>query len=88
MTARSHTFRPPRAINDGGLAVDCQTGKRAFTSKADAKVARRRTQGPGSGGLNAFRCLVCDYWHLGHLPRAVVAGVVTRADIAPSVRAA
>ena len=38
------------------------TGKRMYTSRANAKRAAR-----GIGrGLAAYRCTHCDHWHNGH----------------------
>lgn len=39
------------------------TGKRRYTSKANAKKAGRTIKGRG---LSAYHCSECDMWHLGH----------------------
>lgn len=39
--------------------------KRRYT-KADAKSALRQLRARGESGLNAYRCTLCDWWHLGH----------------------
>lgn len=74
---RHHSFIP-----GGTICPDC--GKRRWLSRADAKtIAKRLPQGKGIG-LHPYRC--GDFWHLGHLPRAVIAGALTRDDIQPRRR--
>lgn len=59
---------------------DCRKWK--FETRAEAKIARRGIYGrrtPGRDGpLSIYRCVECDFLHLGHLPAAVRAGEVDR----------
>lgn len=58
----------------------CPTcGKKSWLTRADAKAMARRI--PGGRSLSAYRC--GNYWHLGHLPRPVATGALTRDDIHP-----
>lgn len=54
-------------------------GKRQYPTRRAARKAARTI--PSDGHLNAYRC--GRYWHLGHLPAAVIAGELSRADINP-----
>lgn len=54
-----------------------QTGKRVYTSRGRARTARVRV---GDRKLNIYRCDACAGYHLGHLPRIVVAGELTRGE--------
>lgn len=66
-------------IPGGSPCPDC--GKKQWLSRADARtMAKRMPFGKGIG-LHPYRC--GDFWHLGHLPRAVIAGDITRDDIPP-----
>jgi hypothetical protein len=61
----------------GGVAyIGCcpVCGKHCYETKRDAKRAARRLH-PGSR-LNPYRC--GRWWHIGHLPAPVVAGVLPR----------
>lgn len=57
--------------------VDCgecpACGKRRFTSRKKAKAMARKLS---LRGVNAYPC--GDYWHVGHLPKPVVQGVIDR----------
>lgn len=55
------------------------TGKKTWTSRADAKKIARRAN-PGER-MNAFRCDHCSGWHLGHLPRGIAQGAYGRDDL-------
>lgn len=60
-----------------------QCGKVGFRSRADAKRVARMLQ---HSGLNAYRCpdtedWRSDVWHLGHLPKATVAGEQDREQV-------
>jgi hypothetical protein len=52
-------------------------GKRRYTSKRDAKAVIRQLR----DRMNAYRC--GEYWHVGHLPKPVIAGDAGRDDIFP-----
>lgn len=53
-------------------------GKQRFPNKRVARAARRRTI--SDGHLNIYACPFCDAYHLGHLPKVIVAGELSRAD--------
>jgi hypothetical protein len=65
-----------------GYRDRCASGKLSFDSRKDAK---RYAQQRGLADLRPYRCLNdgCPYWHLGHLPTIVVAGVLDRHDLFP-----
>jgi len=58
----------------------CPTGKRGYFTRADARAAKRTH---ANKGLSVYECPACHDWHLGHLPRKVRRGEITRADIFP-----
>lgn len=55
-------------------------GKVRFRSKSEAKRYIRRMKGR-DGRMQAYRC--GDFWHIGHPPRALVAGDISRDEIKP-----
>lgn len=55
----------------------CSTGKRAYPERAHAKAAVKFMAKTGNGGVHAYRCPGCDFWHVGHPPRALVEGRAT-----------
>lgn len=59
---------PLRGIVHEGTCAE--TGKRQFSSKADAKTAARRIESAGTGvkvgRVGPYRC--GDHWHVGHDP--------------------
>lgn len=57
------------------------TGKLKWSTRGKAKQTARRVN-PGEH-MSAYRCSACKWWHIGHLPRGVVDGVVTRSDLRP-----
>ncbi len=57
--------------------ADC--GKVRYVTRKDAKKERRRFRG---SGLNVYPCPANrDFFHLGHLPSAVVHGLIGRDQI-------
>lgn len=46
--------------------VRCATGKRAFETKRDALDARDKANRSNRSNMRAFRCPLCDAYHLGH----------------------
>ncbi|TDC33119.1 hypothetical protein [Micromonospora sp. KC213] len=53
--------------------------KRLYGSRNDAKGAIRRQH---DKGMRAYLCeLVAGHWHIGHLPKDVLKGRVTAAEI-------
>lgn len=52
----------------------CQCGKVRYLTKREAKNAARRIH--PSERMHAYRC--DDYWHLGHLPAALIRGEFDR----------
>lgn len=56
----------PNSIRDAGRCSE--TGKMAFLSKKDAKLALRRMSCNGadvSNRLRIYKCQFCDYHHIG-----------------------
>lgn len=51
------------------------TGKQQFVSKRGAKMMRRVLRGES---LAVYECQFCEYWHLGHLPAAIISGELGR----------
>jgi len=56
-----------------GLCPAC--GKVRYISRRDARHRRRQL---GGKGLRPYRCH--GYWHLGHLPRSVRHGLLSKAE--------
>lgn len=56
------------------------TGKMRFTSRGDAKSFARKRQ---MRDLSAYRCTICNDWHLGHLPKQVENGDAARYKMQP-----
>lgn len=56
--------------------TECPLGKRAFTSKREAKAALATVTRHGANRdrtpQQAYRCHVCGGWHLGHRRGAVL----------------
>lgn len=64
----------------GDRCPDC--GKLRYLTRAEAKRIARRVPKDHRGRLSVYRC--GDFWHLGHLPKGVIAGAFTRGDLAES----
>ena len=65
-------------IEHAGECPDC--GKLRWVTKRMAKTAAQQIVAQKGGGrLSAYAC--GDYWHLGHLPRVVTRGEVSREQI-------
>lgn len=58
-----------------GTCGEC--GKRSYPTRDQARKASNA--GQPSEHMSAYRC--GDYWHVGHLPKAVRTGEVSRAQI-------
>lgn len=71
----SHAARPPLHRHSLYARVCTLTGKRVYATRRLARTARARIC---TGPLSIYRCDACEGFHLGHLPRAVVAGVQER----------
>lgn len=83
MTRRSGKTASQRDFEqrNGGAGECTSCGKLRFLTKAAAK--RAASQLPHrQGRLNAYRC--GDFWHIGHLPRAIARGLATRDDLGRS----
>lgn len=52
--------------------------KAQYDSKRAARTARRSIQ--TSEHLSIYRCPFCGYYHLGHKPKAVRSGEITREE--------
>lgn len=74
---KSRSERDFQQRNSG--AGQCPTcGKVRYLTKAAAKRAIARHE-HRDGRLNAYRC--GEFWHIGHLPRAIARGLATRDDL-------
>jgi hypothetical protein len=73
--SRTHRERAPLSLF--ASTNECPSGKFAHPTRKGAKEhasnARRRT----GEHVRPYRCPICDLWHVGHLPRAVVRGEVS-----------
>lgn len=75
---RHRPMRPREAY----LTGVCETGKRAYWTKAAARgTVKELRKEPDGKGLCAYACPHCDYFHIGHLPKDVRRGKVTRQDV-------
>jgi hypothetical protein len=83
-TPAKRNSRRAKHVDIGGMiatAGRCEEHQKIrYWSKADAKKDARRLS---FGNLAAFQCGDTEFWHNGHLPRAVVSGEITRDDIFP-----
>lgn len=57
-------------------------GKVRYLTRAHARKTAKRIKKRRDGRLNAYRC--GEFWHLGHLPKSVVHGEISRDVIAPT----
>ena len=57
----------------------CNSGKRAHLTRRSAKAHARGMRGYGEH-LRPYECAVCGYWHVGHLPVRVIAGLITSSE--------
>lgn len=70
--------------------IPCATcpvcGKIAYLSRADARRAAKQLDAVGrrEGRIRPYRC--GDSWHLGHLPKRVVDGEISRDQLGPTRR--
>lgn len=67
----------------GPRCPDC--GKVQYLTKADAKRVGKRIKAR-TGKLDTYPC--GTHWHLGHLPAPVIAGEMSRDDLADRRRTA
>jgi hypothetical protein len=56
----------------------CSTGKRSHFTRRGAKVAVKRLRALGGQSLGCYRCDACGHWHVGHRPKVVTRGVITK----------
>jgi hypothetical protein len=64
-----------------GVRCPDPCGKIRFARKSDAKRVITRMKGR-RGRMHAYRCHdFDDFWHVGHPPKALVAGRISREDI-------
>lgn len=75
---RRYNSEPP--VRNVHLPTCEHTGKLQHASR---KAARRFAAANELGGLNAYECTACDFWHLGHLPAMIRDGDAVRWDIQP-----
>jgi len=57
----------------------CSSGKRAHLSRRSAKAHALGLRRYGQH-LRPYECVECRYWHVGHLPARVIAGLVTSTE--------
>jgi hypothetical protein len=58
----------------------CQ-GKARYSHRRRAKKSARRLKNLGvDGHLSVYRCPFCEQWHVGHIPKVVVQGKLSRDD--------
>lgn len=81
----SYKRRPRGSEHKQGVRLaspNCGTGKKAYVTRAEARqVAVRIQKQDGGERMSAYKCNVdggCGYFHIGHLPRAVKRGEITR----------
>jgi hypothetical protein len=53
----------------------CRSGKRAHLSRRSAKAHALELRKSGQH-LRPYECTECGYWHVGHLPTRVIAGLI------------
>lgn len=54
-----------------------------YSSRRTARKALRTMQGVGkgrNGHMQAYQCIFCTFWHLGHLSPRVANGTVRKED--------
>lgn len=60
------------------------TGKLSWPTRADAKlVIKRANRNVDRRGLAPYRCHAGNHWHIGHLPPAVIHGLIPRSALRP-----
>ena len=57
----------------------CTCGKRSYWSRREARVRKR--QHSDRKGLNVYRCNESQLFHIGHKPKALGRGQITRDQI-------
>jgi hypothetical protein len=57
----------------------CSSGKRAHLSRRSAKSHALGLRRYGHH-LRPYECADCGYWHVGHLPARVIAGLITSTE--------
>jgi len=55
----------------------CAT-KTRYPSRRFARKGRRFASGMGQIHLHIYRCPYCDWFHLGHLPKAITSGLLDK----------
>jgi rubrerythrin len=65
----------------------CNLDKRAHLTRRSAKAHARGMRGYGEH-LRPYECVVCGYWHVGHLPARVIAGLTTATEHYAATRVA
>lgn len=60
-----------REIHHRSKVATCE--KSAFHTRPDAKRAARYVRHK-TGRMRPYRCDVCGFWHLGHMPQSVRQG--------------
>lgn len=60
-----------------GTTNTCSSGKRAHSTRRDAKAQARSVHAWTGEHLRPYICSECAFWHIGHLPRQVLRGQTT-----------
>lgn len=73
-----HGHRKSRPDVAQYVEVACPTGKRSFLNRRTAKKWMRQHE---MHECRPYRCDECELWHVGHLPKPVIAGEMERAEV-------
>lgn len=68
-TSGTYTLLPARG--------SCPSGKVQYANRKQAKRFRRKR---GGGPVGTYQCDDCGFWHMGHMPRRVRTGRVSKAE--------
>jgi hypothetical protein len=77
--SRGNEFRAGRQA-ESWATNDCSTGKRTWPTRKGAKTAMATYKRQGADAMSPYQCDECELWHIGHLPKAVKDGLMTRGE--------
>ena len=63
-SSRHHKARPKAMRRDNYVPNPCPSGKRGFTSRAEARRGLKRARGTGAEVRDTYRCEDCGLWHM------------------------
>lgn len=80
MSARRKARPKPAKPNSVKFSMNsCSSGKRVFDTKSEARQVARLLRKEGDNALmTPYVCPECEGIHIGHLPKAVRRGEITR----------